>query len=200
MNIPLRKLKTAPIDGSDVLAVLKLRLRELQSRRDVITKQIINLEATTAVSRVEVGADVAQAEALLNGEQFVASRDKPMSQLTALHAERDVIDRALKLGGSRAHQLEIERATEVWADHFDQIAAIERKRVMLALELQRVNRDRERLREKITAAGGAGYLSTNSAELLGLGELEEVRWAVERVVADGICTLSEIDKVARSNG
>jgi hypothetical protein len=196
MNMTLRKLKPAPIDGSAVLAVLKLRLRELQARRDAITKLIINLDSTTAVSRVEVNADVAQAEALLNGEQFVASRDKPMSQLAALHAERDVIDRALKLGGSRAHQLEIERATEVWAAHFDQIAEVEKRRVLLALQLQRANRDREKLRETIMRAGGAGYLSTDSVDLLGLGEVEEeVKWAIERVITDGICTRAEIERV-----
>jgi hypothetical protein len=196
MNMPLRKLKTAPIDGGDVIAVLKLRLRELQARRDIITKQIIGLETTTSVSRTEVSADVAQAEALLNGEQFVASRDKPMSQLTALHAERDVIDRALKIGGSRAHQLEIERATEIWAAHFDQIAEVEKRRVLLALELQRVNRDREKLRETIVRAGGAGYLSTDSADLLGLGDLgdSEVVWACQRLIADGIATLAEIER------
>src|SRR6476620_6438208 len=104
MNMTIRKLKPAPIDGSDVLAVLDDRLRELQARRDVITKKIIALEKTT-VTRTEVSADVAQAEALLSGAEFVISRDRPMSQLTALHTERDVIDRALKLGLSRQHRL-----------------------------------------------------------------------------------------------
>jgi hypothetical protein len=196
MNMSLRKLKPSPVDGSDVLAVLKLRLRELQARRDAITKLIIGLEKTTSVSHTEVNADVAQAEALLNGEQFVASRDKPMSQLAALHAERDVIDRALKLGGSRAHQLEIERATEIWAAHFDQIAAVELKRVMLALKLQQTNRERERLREAIVKAGGAGFLSTDSVDLLGLGDLgdDEVKWAAARLIADGIATSGEIER------
>ena len=69
----------------------------------------------------------------------------------------------------------------------------------MALELQRTNRKRERLREKITRAGGAGFLSTDSADLLGLGELEEVNWAVERVIADNIATRAEIEKV-RSDG
>ncbi len=118
-----------------------------------------------------------------------------MSQLAALHAERDTIDQALKIGGSRAHQKEVERATEIWAAHFDQIAAIERRRVTLALQLQRLTAKRERLRETIMKAGGAGYLSTDSVDLLGLGEVEEeVAWAVERVIADKICTRAEIER------
>src|SRR6266566_5043810 len=116
MNMTVRKLRPAPIDGDDVLAVLDSRLRELDVRREIITKQIIALEQTTAVSRTEVSADVAQAEALLDGAQFVASRDRPMSQLAALHAEREVIDRALKIGRDRKHRLATERAGQVWAD------------------------------------------------------------------------------------
>jgi hypothetical protein len=194
MNMIARKLKLAPVDGEDVLAVLGLRLRDLQARRDVITAQIIELEKTV-LNRPMVSANAEQAEALLSGAKFVVSRDRPMSEVAALLVERDVIDRALKIGNSRAHQLEIEKATEIWGAHFDQIAAIERKRVMLALELQRTNREREKLREKITKAGGAGYLSTDSVDLLGLGEFEEdVKWAVERVIADGICTSSEIER------
>jgi hypothetical protein len=194
MNMTLRKLKPAPIDGSDVLAVLDDRLRELEARRDVLTKKIIGLEKTTA-TRPEVSADLAQAEALLGGAEFVASRDRPMSQLSALHAERDVIDRALKIGRSRSQELGIERATQIWSDHFDQIAQVERKRVLLALQLQQSNRERERLREKIIAAGGAGYLSTDSVELLGLGDSdEEVKWACERLIADGIATRAEFER------
>ena len=191
-----RKLRatSAPIDGSDVLAVLRGTLRELQARRDDITQQIVALEKTSA-HRTD-NPDISRAEALLDGEPFAVSRDRPVSQLAVLHAERDTIDQALKIGGSRAHQMEIERATEIWAAHFDQIAAIERRRVTLALQLQRTNREREKLRETIMKAGGAGYLSTDLVDLLGLGEVEEeVAWAVERVIADKICTRAEIEKV-----
>src|SRR6266516_575683 len=102
MNVIAKKFqRSAPINTADVLAVLDDRLRELDARRDVLTKQIIALEKTTA-SRPEISADMAQAEALLSGAEFVASRDRPMSQLSALHAEREVIDRALKIGRSRS--------------------------------------------------------------------------------------------------
>jgi hypothetical protein len=192
MNMISRKLRASPVDPSDVIAVLRRKLRELQARRDVITKQIIGFEKTASYGPENV--DRSRAEVLLDGEPFVVSRARPMSQLAVLRAERDTIDEAMKIGRSREHQLAIERATEIWNDHFPEIAEIEKRRVMLAIELQHVNRAREKLREKITEAGGAGYLSTDSVDLLGLGELEELKWAVERVIADKICTPAEIER------
>jgi hypothetical protein len=193
MNMISRKLKIAPVDGSDVLAELDTRLRELDARRTIITETIINVEKTTSTASADASFDVEQAEALLTGAKFVVSRGKPISQLRALHAERAVIDRALAIGRDRQHRLAAERAGQVWADHFPQIAEVEKKRVLLALELQRTNRAREEIREKIIKAGGAGFLSTDSAELLGLGEDEVVKWATERLISDGICTRAEIE-------
>jgi hypothetical protein len=193
MNMISRKLKIAPVDGSDVLAELDTRLRELDARRTIITETIINVEKTTSTASADASFDVEQAEALLTGAKFVVSRGKPISQLRALHAERAVIDRALAIGRDRQHRLAAERAGQVWADHFPQIAEVGKKRVLLALELQRTNRAREEIREKIIKAGGAGFLSTDSAELLGLGEDEVVKWATERLISDGICTRAEIE-------
>jgi hypothetical protein len=195
MNLNSRKLKLAPIDGADVLAVLDLRLRELDARRAIITEEIIGLEKTAGAARFDAGVDVAQAEALLNGAGYIPSRDKPVSQLAALHAEREVIDRALKIGRDRQHRLATEQAGQIWADYFPQIAEIEKRRVLLALDLQRVNRARETFREKITKAGGAGFLPSDSVEILGLGDRDdEVRWATERLIADGIATRAEIER------
>src|SRR3954447_9246243 len=165
MNVIMtKKLQGAtalsPVTGGDVLDVLDRRLRELQKRRDLITEEILLVEKTK--SHPAVSADAAQLEALLDGETFIPSRERPMSRATELHAERDVIDRAMNLGRSRQHRLATERAAEVWTSFFGEIAEIERRRVFLALQLQRTNRDRERLREKIVRAGGAGYLSTDS--------------------------------------
>ena len=185
----------APVDGEDVLAVLDHRLRELDARREIITKQIITLEKTSS-ERTEGSVDVAQAEALLQGAEFVLSRERPITALARLHAERQVIDRALAIGRSRQHRLATERAGDIWASHFAEIAEIEKRRVTLALQLQRANRDREQLREKIAKAGGAGFLSTDGVELLGLGDRrdDEIDWACERIIADGIATRAEIEK------
>jgi hypothetical protein len=195
MNMTLRKLKPAPIDGSDVLDVLDRRLRELDARRAVITEEIIGLEKTAGAAKSDISPDVAQAEALLMGDKFVASRDRPFSRLAALHAERGVIDHALKIGRSRQHRLATERAGQVWADHFSQIAEVEKRRIFLAIELQKINRKREELREKITAAGGAGFLSTDGVDLLEFGHVhDEVSWAAERLITDGIATRAEIER------
>src|SRR5260221_3644722 len=160
---------------------------------------MLTVEKTTATAQFDGAANLAQAEALLNGAQFVASREKPLSQLAALYAERDVIDRALKIGESRRQVLATARAEQIWDSYFPETAAIEKRRVMLVFELQRVNRAREKLREKITKAGGGGFLSTDGVELLGLGGDAEINWAAKRLIADGIANESEIEK-ARSDG
>lgn len=192
-NLKSSTALTSPISGDDVLAVLDRRLLDLQARRDAITEQILLVEQTPATG---VGAVTAQAEALLDGSKFVAASDRPISLLAALHAERDTIDQALKIGRSRQHRLATERAGQIWASHFVEIAEIEKRRVMLALELQRVNRARETLRERLTRAGGAGYLPTDGAEFFGLGDIAEgdVYWGCERLIADGIATKAEIEK------
>jgi hypothetical protein len=200
MNMINRKLKIAPIDGDDVLAVLDRRLLKLETRRAVVTKLIIAIEKTTGASKDDASADLAQAEALLDddGAKFVASRDRPMSQLDALHAERDVIDRALKIGRDRQYRLTTKRSGEIWAAHFTEIATIEKRRVFLAIELQKINRNREVLREKITAAGGAGFLSTDGGRFLEFGDVhDEVQWAANRLIADGIATKAEIEKARK---
>ena len=61
-----------------------------------------------------------------------------------------------------------------------------------------MNRAREHLRERIIAAGGAGFLSTDSVNLLGLGDGgDEVLWAAERLISDQIVSRAEIER-ARS--
>ena len=195
-----KKLESAPVTGQDVLAVLDRRLRELAARDGALTKLIISAEKSVGASEDNLSADVTQAEAVLAGADFVASREKPLSRLLALHAERQVVRAALKIGRSRQHRLATERAVEIWQAHWSEIAGIEKRRVLQALELQAINRERERLREKIKKAGGAGFLSTDLVDLLGLGDVHgEVDWASERVIADGIATRREIEK-AIANG
>jgi hypothetical protein len=146
----LRTSSLAPVDGEDVLAVLDHRLRELDARRTIVTRQIITHEKTSS-ERIDPSADVGQAEAMLKGAEFVLSRERPITALARLHAERQVIDRALAIGRSRQHRLATERAGDIWANHFAEIAEMEKRRVMVVLELQRVNRDREKLREHTRA-------------------------------------------------
>jgi hypothetical protein len=192
--------KKPPADADRAIADLTSRLRELSARRDVITETIIPAEGTIGSAQFNVAATSAQAEAMLKGEKFVAPREKPVSLLAALYAERGVIDHALKIGNARLHGLTTERSDEIWANHFPEIATIEKRRVFLVFELQCANRAREKLRAKINKAGGSGYLPTDGVEFLGLGdEFAEVEWAANRLIADGIATRSEIER-ARSDG
>jgi hypothetical protein len=201
MSIIPKKSPSATADADRVIADLESRLRELDARDRDVLEQIIAIEKTTGSAQVEAGADMAQAEALLEGKKFVASRERPVSQLAALYAERIVIARAVKIGGSRLHLLTTARSEEIWAAHFSEIAEMEKKRVFLALELQRLNRARPRLRDKIAKeARGPGFLSTDGVDLLGFGDVhDEIQWAANRLIADGIATRVEIEK-ARSNG
>jgi hypothetical protein len=200
MNMIARKSQSAPAPFEDDLARLTQRCTVMSARRADVHETIIAVEKTTAFAQFDATADLAQAEAMLSGAPFVASREKPLSQLAALYAERDALDRALKIGQSRINTLAAERASQIWASHFAEIAEIEKRRVMLVFELQRTNRAREKLREKITKAGGAGYLATDGVEFLGFGdEYAEIQWAANRLVADGIATRAEIEK-ARSDG
>jgi hypothetical protein len=199
MNMISRKLQdaTAPVDSDAVLAALERRCAELVVRDGILLEQIIVLEKTAASSGGgETSADdVVQARALIGGAQFIASSARPLPKLAALRAERKVIALALQIGRSERHRMATARATEIWARHFPEIAKMELRRVQLAVELQGMNRAREILRDKITKAGGAGVLSTDSVDLLGFdaGD-DEVRWAVERLIADGIATRAEIDR------
>lgn len=79
---------------------------------------------------------------------------------------------------------------DIWENHSREIAEIEKRRVILALKLQRVNREREFLREKITAAGGGskGRFHTDHVDLLGqgLGQSDEVFLALKRLLDDHV--------------
>jgi hypothetical protein len=195
------KKPQSAVDDAAELARLTRRCSEMRARRGIVHGTILTVEKTTAPTQFDGLADKAQAEALLlDGAQFVASREKPLSQLAALYAEIAAIDRALKIGEALIHVLATARSDQIWESYSSEIAAIEKRRVMLVFELQRVNRARERLREKITAAGGAGFLSTDGVEFMGFGdEYAEIDWAAKRLIADGIATKAEIEK-ARSDG
>jgi hypothetical protein len=192
--------KKSPSDSDRAIADLTSRIGEMTAREKELLERQITIETTTGASKSEVGADAAQTEALLNGTPFVASRDRPMSQLSEIVAERAALARALKIGAERLSRLTTERAERIWATHFAEIAEIEKRHVMLVFELQRTNRAREKLREKITKAGGAGFLSTDGVEFLGFGdEYAEIQWAANRLISDGVATRAEIEK-ARSDG
>src|SRR4051812_10012583 len=158
MNVISRKPKLVPADDTDVVEALRRRIIEMEADDAVDLKLQIALEGMSGAANSGAAmADAEQAEAFLKGEEFIF-RDRPAGQLATLIARRKVRALARKIATSRHCQLAAEREGEIWAAHFPEIAEIEKRRVILALELQRTNRKRERLREKITRAGGAGFL------------------------------------------
>jgi hypothetical protein len=200
--IPKRPSQSASplFEGEDELARLTLRCREIRALRSLVHERILVVDNTSATAQFDAIADSAQAEAMLKGAPFVASLSPPVSQLAVLYAELHAWDRALKIGEERIHILATARAAQIWESYSSETAEVEKKRMFLVFELQRTNRAREKLRAKITAAGGAGYLSTDGVEFLGFGdEYAEIQWAANRLIADGICTKAEIEK-ARSDG
>jgi hypothetical protein len=200
MNLISRKPKLAIADETDVVAALHRRINEMAEDDKLDLELQIALEKTTgSVGADGAAANLAQAEAFLSGAEFNV-HDKPtVSHLDVVVARR-VRALALKIASSRFTQLAAERASKIWDSYFTEIAEIEKRRIMLVCELQRTNRAREKLRGKITEAGGTGYLSTDGAGFLGFGdEFAEIQWAANRLIADGICTKAEIEK-ARSDG
>jgi hypothetical protein len=194
-----KKTESIAADEAE-LAALDRRIPEMIAHDQDLLKIQIAQEATSgAAASFEAAVDKAQAMAVLAGQPFVATREKPVSPLEATLAYRKTLAAAIKMGNARRSVLSIERSDRIWASYSAETAAIEKRRMMLVFELQRTNRARETLRAKITAAGGAGYLSTDGAEFLGFGdEFAEIQWAANRLVADKIATKAEIEK-ARSD-
>jgi hypothetical protein len=193
-----KKTESIAADEAE-LAALDRRIPEMNARDQDLLKIQIAQEATATAS-FEAAVDKAQALAMVAGHPFVATREKPISPLEATLAERKTLAGAIKIAGDRLSILTTERSARIWASYSAEIAAIEKRRMMLVFELQRTNRAREKLREKITKAGGAGFLSTDGVEFLGFGdEYAEIGWASKRLIADGIATSAEIEK-ARSDG
>jgi hypothetical protein len=191
----LKKLKSADDAAEDPIAVLQRRLAELDARDRTLTKKILDGEASPASKNAHSNS-LATAEALLDGKLFDARVQFPLSDLVAVRAERDSVRLATKIGLDRLARLMEARANEVTASFLGEITQVERQRVSAALALQKVNRQREALRDKIRDAGGNAFLPTDGAALLEIGDRDdEVRWAIERVIADGIMTAVELERM-----
>jgi hypothetical protein len=197
MMIPKKTAQSIAADEAE-LAGLARRIPEMTSRAREVLKIKINQEKTIgAAANFAASSDRAAAEALIAGAPFVATRERPVSPMDAILGEEKTLAHAIKIASARLSILQTERAERIWAAHLPELAAIEKRRIMTAFELQRINRARETLREKVAKAGGHGYLATDGVELLGLGDDAEINWAAKRLIADGIATESEIEK-ARS--
>jgi hypothetical protein len=194
-----KKTESIAADEAEI-AALDRRIPEMTVRALEVLEIRINLEKTSATAdNFRASSDQAAAEAMVAGAPFVATRERAVSPLDAIIKEGKTLELALKIANARRSSLGAARAERIWASFSAAIAEIEKRRMMLVFELQRTNRAREALREKIQKAGGAGYLSTDGVEFLGFGdEYAEIQWAANRLIADGIATKAEIEK-ARSD-
>jgi hypothetical protein len=200
MNTTAKILPLAPANAEEGLGRLRRRVGDLSARRDALNQLIIEAENTVGAAGGYFNPGLEQVEALLEGKKFIPSRERSFSHVEALRVEYNAVEAALKLGNARLHQQVTERAVAIWASYQSEISKIEMRRVTLAVQLQRTNDEREQLREKIIARGGAGNFCTDGVDFLGLTERnDDIQWAVERLIADGVCTRREIEK-ASSNG
>ncbi|UFX41714.1 hypothetical protein HAP47_0020600 [Bradyrhizobium sp. 41S5] len=194
--IALKRKPTAasPVDGEDMLAALDRRLSTIEADDNELRAAELALgDYSPNGSRLTEAA-----EALLAGTEFDPNANV-VSQLDAIRKKRAVIRRALEIGYSQRERLLVERAGSIFASFFPEVAELERRRLMTVLQLQRINREREGLREKILAAGGTPYLPTDGVEFLGIGDIQDQTWeCCERAISNGVVSRAEIEK-ARSS-
>jgi hypothetical protein len=191
-----RPLTLKEIDAS--LAQAKARVARVQDRYAAILARILKIEGQPTLSRGPVGMD-AILDAVLDGRPAEVKPHAP-SELATLLAEKEVVDNAIVRGNQRVGDLLLQRAAFVFAQHASEIAALDKRRVLLATELQAVNRMREVLRERLQSLGCGGMLfptDRNADDLLGTGFIDDaVAWAQQRAIADGILTRGEIVRAA----
>jgi hypothetical protein len=173
-------------------APIRDRLRELQDRRRAITTRVVELEAKgVAPIAATANSTHVQALALLTGaSEPVPIVADPGMELRALYDEREIIDRALHVGGLQEIQERGERTRRLMAAEAVEWRAAVRKRALLAIALQKANREFEIFQRRYAAVGG---LPNGRFRLLGLGigGADEVRGCAEEQVAAGILTKKE---------
>jgi hypothetical protein len=104
--------------------------------------------------------------------------------------ERDALARALDIGGRQEENQEADRLRADMALDVEWRAAA-RRRVLLAVQLQRANQDWEIHRRRYYRLG---TLPTSSVKLLGIGAAaDEVDRACAELLKLGIVTAKEID-------
>ncbi|MFB9262276.1 hypothetical protein ACFFWD_03690 [Bradyrhizobium erythrophlei] len=192
-----KKPVAAPVDGEvDRLAALERQLAKIEADDKALFEVQLALEESS--SGFSASRLTEAARALLSGTDYDPTANS-ISQLEIVRKKRAVYLRAQEIGRFERNQLLIERAEKIFASFSADVAEIERRRIMMVLELQRINREREQLRENIRSAGGGGSLPTDGIELLGIGDRQDEIWeCCERAIARGVVSRAEIEK-ARSD-
>lgn len=171
----------------DVIAELGGRLKRIEADKNVLVQ-----EREAHVKRSSDTFNLTKhARALLDGDGYDPNAD-PLSTIATINKTVAVMDQALHLGRLEMSRLLEDRSAAIWAEHFQEIRELERRRLMAAWELQDLNRQRERLREKLQKAEAGSHLPGDGDELLGIGDRhDELRWVAERLLSASVITDSE---------
>src|SRR5262249_39967398 len=134
------------------------RVNKLILRRDVIGREIFNLEeaSITAAQPNTAISLVKTADQLLLGEDAPNPRLPDGERLFVLLAERKELDKAIHRGNAMLVNHELEAAAEIVAEHRDRWAAITRRRIDALLDLAKANSDAVAFKEEMRDASGLG--------------------------------------------
>jgi hypothetical protein len=194
--IALRKANLATSTVDDDLSKVECLIAKFRADQEELHQTILTLEASSSGGGTTARM-TEDAQALINGKDYDPTANV-VSQLDAGRKKAHVMRRALELLYRQRDELMMKRGDEIFASFSSEVAKVERRRIMAALELQRANRERETLRETIRVSGGGGFLPADGFELLGIGDLQDELWeCCERAITRGIVSRDEIEKAKR---
>src|SRR4051794_6072551 len=196
MNLIARKPNPVPTASmpnhkfpimDEVIAELAGRLKKIEADRTVLVR-----EREALVKRSSDTFNLTKhAKALLAGDAYDPNAD-PLSTIAIINKKIAVMDQALHLGNLEMSRLLEDLSAAIWAEHFEEIREIERRRLMAAWALQDMNLQRERLREKLLKAKAGPHLPGDGQDLLGIGDRhDELHWVAERLLSASVITDSE---------
>ncbi len=194
MKTPTRKIERS----ADHEANLKARILALQVRDRELTTELVELEKTGSGDLDPVTADLdVAAYAKLMGEPTAHDAPRePVRTVKAVLYERQVVRRAMEIGGKLLQSAQADRQLSALIERMDEWRKLVRQTVIAVLELQRLNRARQEFKRSI---GGQPSLPCDvggTRVLLGTGELvgPEPYTFLQSVLSQGIMTPGEIDR------
>jgi hypothetical protein len=183
--------KADPSQAEPAGMPVQARMIELNERRRVVIKRIIELETKGTLPAAAAAASThAEALRLLSGESEPPKPvADPCAELAGLHRERSILDRALEIGRQKEAEETGDRVRALMVTETVEWQAAVRKRALLAIALQKANREFEVFRRRYVAVGG---MPSGRWKLLGPGVgADEVRGCAEELIGLGILTRKE---------
>jgi hypothetical protein len=180
----------------DELEKAKNRVAHVAQRdKDLLRRQLV-VERT--VRRPQPPEDESGLlDAILNGASPDSISEKK-DPLATLKEQRERLKKAEHRGQRIVEDLTLQRATLIYAQCLPEVVNLEKRRLLLAIELQAVNAAREDLRDRLREKGAGGmFLPLDRFSLLGLSHVaDEVAEAKTQALSDRIVTKSDIAKAA----